>query len=224
MDQAVEDGIGEGRIPDPVVPFTEGDLGDDEGGEEVVAVLQDLEQILALVLGQGKKEKVVHNDQILPGQVLEEGQEFSGTAGDRQRLEEAGEAEEKNPISHPAGLVPQGFAQIALSDPGRPRDEDVLAIGDPLAGEQRLHQGPGEISVGPEVDVFRRGVLAEAGGLEAPFGPFVFLGRDLPVDQEPQTIFKGEFGQKSGGALLVVQPLDEAGQLQGLKFVLERIL
>ena len=55
MDQAVQNGIGEGGIPDDVVPVLEGELARDEGGSSAGAVLDDFEEIAAFDLFRGAR-------------------------------------------------------------------------------------------------------------------------------------------------------------------------
>ena len=42
MDQALQDGIGKGRLTDYLVPGINGELADDDGGAESMAILEDL--------------------------------------------------------------------------------------------------------------------------------------------------------------------------------------
>jgi hypothetical protein len=59
LDQAVEGGVGQGGVGDGLVPGVDGELADDEGGAELVAVLCDLEQVLGLLRADGRDEEVV---------------------------------------------------------------------------------------------------------------------------------------------------------------------
>ena len=69
-------------------------------------------------------------------------------------LEESGKADQKkNAIAHPAGFVSQGFYQIAFAHSGRAGVEEVLAVGDPLAGEKRLEQCLGKVPWTKEVEI-----------------------------------------------------------------------
>ena len=52
VDDAVEDGVGDCGLADDVVPSIDRDLAGDEGGAAAVALLDDLEQIAALVGGE----------------------------------------------------------------------------------------------------------------------------------------------------------------------------
>ena len=64
MDQAVQNGIGEGGIPDDVVPVLEGELARDEGGSSARAVLDDFEEIAAFDLVQGSEAVIVDSQEI----------------------------------------------------------------------------------------------------------------------------------------------------------------
>src|SRR5258708_30003404 len=47
MDQAVEDGVGVGGVADQRVPLIDGELAGDDGGAMAVAVLEDLQEVVA---------------------------------------------------------------------------------------------------------------------------------------------------------------------------------
>src|SRR5262245_61781643 len=59
VDDAIEDGVGDGRLADDVVPAIDGDLAGDEGGAAAIALLDDLQQIAALVGGERLQAPVV---------------------------------------------------------------------------------------------------------------------------------------------------------------------
>src|SRR3989344_2891403 len=71
VDEAVEDGVGQGRIADHLVPLLDGDLAGDEGGSAAVAILEDFQEIDALGLGGHRQAPVVGDEQIDAGQGLE---------------------------------------------------------------------------------------------------------------------------------------------------------
>ena len=223
MDQAIQDGIGQRGVSDPPVPFGTRDLGGDDRGVEVVAVLQDLEQILTLFRRDGGQAEVLQDQDVLAGKHLEEGQEFSGAPGNLERLEEPGEADEKDIVAKTAGLVAQGFGHIAFADPGGTGDEHVLVVDDPLAGEKRLDQRLGKVPGTPEVEVLGGGVLSKLGGHESARRPPVLLNRHFAVDQKTQPVFERKIGPKGRGRFLFGQGLEEAGELERLELLLERV-
>lgn len=72
MDQAVEDGVGEGRIADHVVPVIDGHLACDDSGSFLIAVLDDLEEITALLVAKLLRPPVVEDEQVGSGERLED--------------------------------------------------------------------------------------------------------------------------------------------------------
>jgi len=62
VNDAVEDGVGEGRIADDIVQLWDGSLTGDQEGMEVVAILDDFEQIAALFcIGVTNGVKLIKN-------------------------------------------------------------------------------------------------------------------------------------------------------------------
>ena len=47
VDQAVEDGVGVSRVADQCVPLVDRELAGDDGGAAAVAVLEDLQEVVA---------------------------------------------------------------------------------------------------------------------------------------------------------------------------------
>lgn len=48
MHEAVEDGVGDGGVGEPLVPVFDGELTGDDGGAAAFAVFQDFEEVTAL--------------------------------------------------------------------------------------------------------------------------------------------------------------------------------
>lgn len=55
VDQAVENGVGEGRICDRLVPVLDGQLAGDDGGAAAVTILEDFEKVAPLRSGERGK-------------------------------------------------------------------------------------------------------------------------------------------------------------------------
>ena len=72
MDEPVEDGVGEGRFADVIVPGLDRELAGDEGGFAAMAVVEDLEQIAPGIVVEGDQSEVVDQDQIGPGEAAQE--------------------------------------------------------------------------------------------------------------------------------------------------------
>lgn len=91
VDEAIKDRITEGGITDDVVPEIDGDLAGDEGRAACVAVVEDLEEIMAAGVIEGRETPVVDEQELSTGDTLEEAWVGSVTAGDPELIEEAGE-------------------------------------------------------------------------------------------------------------------------------------
>ena len=53
MDQAVEDGIGDGGLPDQLMPGIDRELTGDEGGAAIVAIIEDFQEVPAFSRREG---------------------------------------------------------------------------------------------------------------------------------------------------------------------------
>ena len=78
VDEAVEDGVGEGGIADDLVPVFDRDLAGDDGGAAAVAILDDFEQVAALLGGQRIEPPIIEDEQ------LDAGDAESGRSGRRR--------------------------------------------------------------------------------------------------------------------------------------------
>ena len=64
MDDAVEDGIGEGGILNLRVPLVDGELGGKETRGLAVAVIEEVEDIAGLIGGEGITEPFIEDDEV----------------------------------------------------------------------------------------------------------------------------------------------------------------
>ncbi len=72
VDQVVEDGVSERRIADHVVPVIDGYLACDDGGSLLIAILNDLQEITALLVAELLGSPVVEDEQVGSGECLED--------------------------------------------------------------------------------------------------------------------------------------------------------
>src|SRR5215472_11075896 len=153
MDDSVEDGVGEGRFADQIVPAVDRDLAGDQRGAAAVAVLDDLQQVMTL-LGSERLETPVVEDQELDAA---EGTHQAGVAAVAACQCEIAEQARNALIEHrtivAAGLVAEGASKPTFADPGRPFDDQVLRLVNPAAGNQGLKQGSVETAGGTVIDV-----------------------------------------------------------------------
>ncbi len=64
VDDAVEDGIGQGRVADQVVPAIDGNLAGDQRRAAAVAVLDDLQEVVALLRTERFEPPVIEDQQL----------------------------------------------------------------------------------------------------------------------------------------------------------------
>ena len=150
-------------IADHLVPSTDRDLAGDQQRASVVAIIDDLEQIAAL-LGIERLRPPVVDDQsrVRSSVAIKRGSRPSPRAWARSAnrrlaaLVEHGEA-------LAAGLVAEGASQPRLADAGRPDDRQMMVVADPLAGGELLEQGAIEAARRAQVDVLDDRGLAQPG-------------------------------------------------------------
>lgn len=64
MDEAIEDGVGDGGISDDFVPAVDGNLAGDDDRSPLVSVFDDLKEIAPLIVVQLLRSPVVQNEKI----------------------------------------------------------------------------------------------------------------------------------------------------------------
>lgn len=92
VEQTVENGVGVGRIADQLMPMRRGDLAGNDGGAAAVAILDDLEQIMAGAGVEWSKAEVVEDQQIDGAESADHPAVPPFGAGEREFCEEFGGA------------------------------------------------------------------------------------------------------------------------------------
>ncbi len=119
MHEAIEDGVGERRIADDLVPVLAGQLAGNGRGAMAMTVGEQLEQIAAGLGADGTQPPVVEHDQAGPGVGVGQG-----------ILEQPGSAQVAGGVALTSGFV----GEPSLVHAGGPEDEHVECLADPLAG------------------------------------------------------------------------------------------
>ncbi len=87
VDEAVEDGVGERRIADDLVPLLDRNLAGDQNRRALMAIFEDFEEIALLGLGELRQTPIIQDKQLDARQRLEKPGMASVATGQRQRLE-----------------------------------------------------------------------------------------------------------------------------------------
>jgi hypothetical protein len=59
VDESVEDGVGDGGVTEGLVPLLDGQLAGDDGGATPGAILDDLEEVGSLLVGERLHREVI---------------------------------------------------------------------------------------------------------------------------------------------------------------------
>ena len=105
VDEAIEDGVGEGRLADDLVPRVDRQLAGDQRRAGAVAVLDDLHEIAPLVGDEAVRAPVVEDQQIGLGQRAEQTREAAVAVGELQIGEQARHASVMHRVAVPAGFL-----------------------------------------------------------------------------------------------------------------------
>ncbi len=198
VDQAIQDGIGQGRIPDLGVPFIHQELGSHESGAEAVTIFEKFQKVPALIVGQGGQAPVIQDDQL---GFRQGGQELGITPipfGDLKVLEETGETEIANRVALSTGFVGQRTSHEGFTASGRAGNEDIVVLSDPVAGTQLGDQGFIQAAGMAEVDILQGRLLAQPGLMETGFQTAIFPVGYFPIDEQTQAFLC------NGGGLAMV--------------------
>ena len=116
-------------------------LAGDDGRAAVVAVVHDLQQVAPLLGGERGQAPVVEDQQLDPGQALQQAGVAPVAARQGERLEQPRQTLVEHRAVVAAGLVAEGAGQPGLADAGRAGEQQLLVAVDPIAGGQPLEQG-----------------------------------------------------------------------------------
>src|SRR4029077_2318933 len=180
MDDAVENGVSQGGITDDFMPAIDRDLAGDQQRPPVVTVVDDLEQIAALLGIERFRPPIVDDQQ---AGAFERGHQPRQPAF-AARLGEIGEHARGALVEHrkalAAGFVAERASQPRLADTGRADEAKMMMLADPLTARELEEESTVEAAVGAEVDVLDDGRLAQPGLAQAAGEPLGLAAGGLP--------------------------------------------
>jgi hypothetical protein len=194
MENAVEDRVGKGGIADDLMPAANRNLAGDQQRAAIVAVVDDLEQIAAL-LGIERLRPPVVDDQ--EPDTFDRGQEPRQAAlatGLGEVAEQAASPLVEHREALAACLVAEGASQPRLADAGRADDHQMVMVAQPLAGAEFLEQGAVEAAGRTQVDVLDDGGLAQLGFAQPAGEALVLAVGRLAIDQKAEPVFPAQLG------------------------------
>ena len=99
VDEAVEDGVGVGRVADDLVPFVDGNLAGQDGRAAAVAFFEDLVEIAAGAGIERIEPPIIENEELGAGKAAHDAGIAPVAAGQSEIGEELGNAVIKEMIS-----------------------------------------------------------------------------------------------------------------------------
>src|SRR5258708_5961436 len=133
VDEAIEDCVGDSGISDNFVPAIDGQLARDDDRTSFISVLDDLEQIAALIGVERLRSPVIKNEQIETSDSTQHPGIAAIGAAECQGREETWHAMVRNCEVVPTSLVAEGASEPALADAAWPGDEEIMPCPDPVA-------------------------------------------------------------------------------------------
>ncbi len=119
VDDAVEDGVGDGRLVDDSMPFGDRDLGGDQGRSALIALLGEFEEVVALLGGEAVCAPVVEDQELNLGKLVDQSRVSAVLAGQGEVLEQSGYPAVEHRLVEPGGLVSQRTGDPGFSQPSR---------------------------------------------------------------------------------------------------------
>jgi hypothetical protein len=167
VNDAIEDGVGQCWICDDLVPLADRYLAGDEERTLVVTIVDDFEEIAALIWVKRLRAPIINDEEIGALDRRHEAGETSFTTGLSDVGEETRRAFVYDREAIAAGFMAEGTGKPAFAGAGRTRDRQALVFTDPLVRREGLEKGAVETSGAAIIDIFDHGGLVEFGGVES---------------------------------------------------------
>ena len=118
VQQAIQDGIGNGGFADDGVPVFDWALAGDDGGSFAIAVLDDFEQVVSLGIVKRSQEQIVEDEQLDFGQAVEGFEMRAVGFGLEQHFKQARGAQIEHGVAEASGEVTERASEVALAHAG----------------------------------------------------------------------------------------------------------
>src|SRR5262245_10638024 len=221
VEEAIADGVGQRGLADEGVPLSDGKLAGQDGGAGAVPVVQQFEEVSAILRGEGVEAPVVDEQDVDAGEPGEQAEVGAVGAGQGELMEEARGATVEGPETFATGLLGEGAADEGLAGAGGTDDQEILMLLDPAAGGELPHEGFVQLAPGRIVDRFHAGVRElELRLLQRAGEPLVFAGAPLGLDEQAEALVEGQ-GSEIRLALLVGPGGGHRAEFEGVE-LLER--
>jgi hypothetical protein len=218
MNQPVQDGIGNRRISDVIMPVFHRELAGNEGRDIAVTVFDHFEKVSSFRIGQRGQAQIIQDEKMSFGNSLHETAVAAIGPGESDLVEELRRAQIKGSEAFATGLLSQSTGKEGLSHPGRAADQNVLVLSDPVTGQEIHHNRFIDPPGSSVINVLDRGLKLELGLLEETFKAIILLPGPLAIHEDAEAFIEGEILE--GGLLyLFFKPLGHPEELHGIEFI-----
>src|SRR6266446_3046596 len=119
VNDPVEDGVGEGRLADQLMPAVDRDLAGDQGGAAAVAVFDDFQHVVALLGPERLKAPIIEDEELDAAERPHQTRVSPVAAGEREIAEHPGRPLIEHRAVVATGLVAERTGQPAFADAAR---------------------------------------------------------------------------------------------------------
>lgn len=140
VDDAIEDGVGVGRIADDLVPFIDGDLAGEDGRAATVALFEDVVEVAAGAGVEGIETPIVEDEELGTVEASHDAGITTVAAGEGEIGEQLGDALVEHRAVIAAGLVAESASKPTFADAGWPAQDQIVVRVDPSAGGELVEQ------------------------------------------------------------------------------------
>jgi len=154
MNEAIQDGIADGRIRAADMPLVDRHSSGNYGRRSAVAIVQYLQQVLGLGTGQGVAKPVIEDQELGAGEGVEELGIGAIGVGEGDVMEETRSALVADGEVVAASRMGKGAGQESLADTGGAEDEYVEVLVDPFTLGQMENETTFQAARGRKVEVF----------------------------------------------------------------------
>lgn len=192
VDEPVENGVSERRIADGIVPMIDGQLAGNDCRAAAVTVFEDFQQVPTFGRCEHGQPPIIEDQDVEPGNRLEESGVTPIPLCDGKRFEEARDAVIGDSTAVAAGFVAKGTGDPTLSEASRAGDQQVLVAVDPCAVDEVRHHCSVDAARGAQVEIFHAGRLSEGCELEPGGQPLGIAFSGFAVDQQTEAVLEAE--------------------------------
>jgi hypothetical protein len=165
VDQAVQDGVGDCRIGEVVVPVFDRDLARDDGRAGGVAVFENFEDVAPLLLAQWCEPPVVEHEDVDLRETPEQAGVRAVGMGQSEFLEESRDSAVQGTTTDAAGLLSESAGQVGLAGAGGTGDHDIGVSRDPLASSERSQLRAIDVALRRHFEIFEASIREPQLGL-----------------------------------------------------------